>query len=601
MTKRLNSSFALSAAVLVLFIAGFFIFFGREAASSGSWKYVITHLDGFQYWGMADGASENPSSEANPFYYEERGQSNSFPYPWVSFTGKLARALNLPVLAFMPIWQIFMPFLLWFVSTLSISRLLQKEFNQTGLFVLGVMILTLFLRGAASFILFRYTRPIDGLVLLIPWLCALTAHDRLKTNRKQTLLLIPFVLIWFHPIYILPGLCVLLGELCFSLWITKNRENISFWLRQISFIALAVLLYGLYVWLNSGENNWLIQHIYHDRNHALENSMSGSTASRMPHWLSIMFYLGVCFCILKNRNFKLTSLEIRDRLLIWMLALDPLLANVQILLGANYQAELHRYYFLIPQLLILFYWIYTEAAKPLHKKDYLLGILTLGAVTALSITPSWNFIMHFKMNTPFAFSFDQSKLLLGLSLIALLFSLGSHVTRNQFKRPLKVPVITTILILIGILGFALRPSEMRASNRDYPFKKAHQWLNHNAAAQEVVLNLSPARRWHQDYLIFYTPLRNYYHPYFGHVHSENKENNDYRSIFYNLLLLGWLDKMSIGELTTLEDKITYLKLDYILTVKPSPFISRVERQLGKYAERVYEDERSLIWKITIQS
>lgn len=582
-----SASLPLILTVLLFFCVGFTVFFGREAASAGSWKYIITHLDGFQYWGMADGASESPSSEANPFYYEERGKANSFPYPLVSLTGKAARLLNVPVLAFLPFWQIGMPFLIWLISTWAVCRFFNKSFFPAALFVLALIVLTLFLRGAASFIFFRFSRPADGLFLMIPWLCWLARRRDVKTGIPALFQWAPLALVWFHPVYLLPGFLMIACEILFTL---RTRKTGSGLLRQAFILAAACLAYGAYVYLRSGENNWLIQHIAVDRGHALEHSMSGTHATRRPDLLSLSCWtLWAGFVLLRRRLQPGRT----DLLLLALLAVDPALANVQIFLGANYQAELHRYYFLFPQMLILFCWIHRESTRLPAPLVRLFGIAGAGAAVAMIQSPAWNFLLAFPMDTPFFFSFNQTRLLLALTALAWTLAAAARIIR---VRP---GLLLSVILTAGLAGFALRPSEMRLSNRAYPFEQSHSWLRQHAEPGDVVLNLSPARRWNQDYLIFYTPLRNYYHPYFGHVHARDKEANNYRSIFYNLLLLGKLDTVPIGEITTLKDKLQHLRLNYILTDLPSPFILRVERQLEGFIERVYEDERSLLWKVKV--
>ena len=103
-----------SIAALLVFSAGFLLFHGREAAHSGSWNYIVTHDDEYIYWALAQGSTASPASDANPFYYEERAERNPIPsYFTVSAAGKLAAALNIQVLALLPLWKILMPFSLW--------------------------------------------------------------------------------------------------------------------------------------------------------------------------------------------------------------------------------------------------------------------------------------------------------------------------------------------------------------------------------------------------------------------------------------------------------------------------------------------------------
>ena len=113
-----------SAGALLVFVAGFLLFHGKEAAHSGSWDYVVTHDDEYIYWAIAQGSSASPVSDANPFYYEERTQSNPIPaYLTVTAAGKLAAALDIQVLALLPLWTILMPFSLWLALFVPMVRL----------------------------------------------------------------------------------------------------------------------------------------------------------------------------------------------------------------------------------------------------------------------------------------------------------------------------------------------------------------------------------------------------------------------------------------------------------------------------------------------
>ena len=99
--------------VLFLFTAGFFIQYGREAHASGSWKYVITHLDDYAYWSFAQASARAPEKGPNPFFYEDRDSFHLIPYPVTKVIGFLARLLNVNVLFFFPFWHIGAPFLVW--------------------------------------------------------------------------------------------------------------------------------------------------------------------------------------------------------------------------------------------------------------------------------------------------------------------------------------------------------------------------------------------------------------------------------------------------------------------------------------------------------
>ncbi|SVD28960.1 uncharacterized protein METZ01_LOCUS381814, partial [marine metagenome] len=125
---------------------------GREAKISGSWDYVLTHDDEYVAWVMADGASEIPSSDANPFYLQYRGVQNPILYyPTVVLFGRLARLLGDRAIGLLPLWKIGMPFVCWLTLWWCLTHFWGANQRAAACASLAVLSATLLLHGGAQF------------------------------------------------------------------------------------------------------------------------------------------------------------------------------------------------------------------------------------------------------------------------------------------------------------------------------------------------------------------------------------------------------------------------------------------------------------------
>ena len=121
---RLSRTLRIAAAGLMLFITGYLLLHGRVAQEAGSWRYTITHDDEYAFWVIADGFGESPRSDANPFYTEHSGRTNSIlSYPTVALVGALSGWLEVPALTFLPIWKVGAPFLTWLGIWLCLTHI----------------------------------------------------------------------------------------------------------------------------------------------------------------------------------------------------------------------------------------------------------------------------------------------------------------------------------------------------------------------------------------------------------------------------------------------------------------------------------------------
>ncbi len=580
--------------VLLLFTVGFIIFHGREALTSGSWRYVITHNDEYGYWAIAKGASETPTSESNPFYAEEAGRRNTFPYTTSTLTGWLAKLLHVPVMFFFPIWHIGMPFVLWLTFYLCLTRIWRCPSGGAAALALLSLAATLFLRGQCQFLLFRYSRPGDGLWLVMIWL-SLVMHPENRSPRKTAALpFIILVLMWLHPYFVLPVACVAFCEMLWFFFKQKDKRAALWFFGMLAALAAAAFSYKLYIQFNMSENPWLL------------NFLAGHKAppdQRKPEWISIFFYTLTAGGIFAYSRFFKTSLTKLDRLLLWLFLLGPAVSNVQVFLPHNYHFESHQYYFFPVHLAALIGWFLEKLPRVMALESYAKWerpaiYLLAGIEVWVLLTPETNFFRHLPVSDSHFYAFNHSLLLLGLLPAIVLGTLTFLRLQPAADNPFKKYGIK-LLAALTLLGFLTLPSQLKENNRSLPYDGAYRWLNKNAAPSEVVLTVSPQDRWKEDYLILYTDQKTYLNLPVGNLFSLDSAAKQYRLFFYNALLLGRLREVPIQGLTSLEDKIKRLKLNYLLLRLPSPFQERIQAEFGELAEVVYRDDRCMLWKLKI--
>lgn len=581
------------AGAFLVFFSGFFIFHGREAATSGSWRYVMTHGDEYGYWAIAKGASEIPKSDANPFYYEERGASNPIPYTGSELTGLFTRFFKVPLMALFPVWHIGMPFLLWASLFVCLKKLWGYPPLPSGVFSLLVLLSLLYLRGQAPHLIYRYSRPGDGgwlLVILVSLLMNLDGKTRWKALLAGIL---GAAVLWLQAYYILLPLLVLMGEGAWQLFFKKKKGIAAGLAGAGLLIGVSGLLHLLYIKIHLRQNPWLVKFL-------------ASSVSPHPPGLdapSLFLYSALAFLVFFLKIHLRRPLSRLDRLVLFVFLIEPLTMHLQILLPSTYHFSTHRYYFLVIEIAVLTGWLKEKWPLLLTNPNFRRWEWPAAAgFTAFALFLSFHPGFHFlrgNLSAQESSYFDNSLLLLGI------FSVLYPATwawerfekiRINLRRPAFVVFVIAVLTLAG---YSLLPSELRENNRAFPFDKAYRWLQKNTRPGEVLLTAMPSRFWMEDYALLYTDLKVYCSPHYGRLLSKDQASEDFREKFYAALLLGNLKEVSLGGQQTVEGKLKFLRLDYILINLPSPFAERIAGQLNGFLEEVYKDEKSLVWRVKL--
>lgn len=580
--------------VLLLFTAGFVLFHGKEALNSGSWKFVITHNDEYSYWTLAQGASETPTSESNPFYYEERGHRNTIPYTTATLTGWLSKLLHIPVMSFFVPWHIGMPWLTWLIFYLCLTRIWGFARGPSAAVALLSLLTTLYLHGQSQFILMRYSRPGEGLGLLMVWISILMHMNFGRVKLKAFAAgLLAFVLFWLHPYFIIPGAFVAAGEMLWTLRKTRSFKALVPTLLTFAALAAGALTYWAWIRYNMNQNPWVLEFLA---------SNKSSPEERRADFISIAFFTFLAASVYFFKKVFNRPVSRLDRLVLSMFAMMPVVSNVQVFLPHHYHMESHQYYFYPLQFMLLAGWLAEKTAAASKSGSFVKlepWLITLAAVSQFFIIkhPELNYFRHMPLSGVSYNVFHHSLLL--IEILPAIFIGSCLFTRNPAVRTWFSSSLRTSLFLaaMAIGGFSFLPSQLSENNRNYPFLNAYGWLNKNAEPGEVVLTLSPSRLGQEDYLILQTRQKTYLNLHTAHLLSMDEKAKSYRVMFTTCLLLGSLEQVPIDGLTTLEDKLRRLRLDYILLDLPSPFRQRVESQLRNHIEVVHEDPKSVLWKV----
>jgi hypothetical protein len=290
-----------------------------------------------------------------------------------------------------------------------------------------------------------------------------------------------------------------------------------------------------------------------------------------------------------------------DRLVLFVLAIEPLTAHVQLVLGNDHQIGLHRYYFFVPEIACLLGWSVEKMRELAHDTAYrriegwVAAPLALVALFILA-RPGLNYFLYLPRDVSTYDIFDNSLLLLYLLPPLLLgpwFVLRFAVIGRLVARPV---VTATALVAMAGAGFYLRSSQLHDFNRSIPFTGAYEWLV-GRQVENIVLLTGPAQRATVDYGLFYVNAKSYYNIN-GQRFSLDAVSKEHRRFVYAATMHGGLSVV-LPEFPTLAQKLKHLKLDYILVERVGPHEDHITAQLSQYIKEVYRDERCILWRLVV--
>lgn len=589
------TTLAIAAGGLVVFLLGFLLLHGSLAAESGSWTKTITHDDEYAFWVIADGAARTPPSDANPFYAEATGVSN----PWISYpavvaAGRIARWLDVPALTLLPVWKVGAPFALWVALWLGLWRCHGVSRMPAAALALTVLAGTLILAGHAQHLATRFSRPLDGLVPAALWLCLVTRSAPLRGRSLLVAAACAAVTLVLSP-YLAAFATLTTG----LLWLQRRDTNS----RPLLGLAAASSLAGLaLMWVlmaGAGENRWMSAALGFDGSHA---------GGRL--WFGLALGIGaIAAVVVRRRN---VGARPSDAVLLSVLAIEPASVLVEPILGQGYGFALHRYYYLVFEVLAILQWL---ADHPRDKSDESRGTIALASVAAITIALSLHpmtSIFRWVRSAPGNSDLDNSHLLLVLTPILFVVV---HVGRRLSTHAAWHRTAPAIAVGSALLCFAQGPRQLTTAHEDLPFAGAHTWLGNHASAGEVVLTLPP------DYGLYdYAPLVSdvtvYYNHYASRLTADDYER-EYRKSVYFSLYCGVLDQPGVPIPVSLDERLREFRLDFILASKGElddrwrrqvapqlpPLEGRVDRsvrrQLGERLHTVYEDDESVLWRVVL--
>ncbi len=587
----------------ILFTVAFLGLYQRHASISGSWKFLINDRDDYQFWSITKGTTHTPTDDGNPYYFEEKGRTNTLPYTSPQIIGTLAKIFGIPVLSFFPVWHIGLPFISWLVMTLALCRFWKYSFMKSAVITLAVMAVLLNLRSTAQGSFYRYSRPGDALCFLFFWLSYVFNPVKSRLLQAGTLVSV-FITTAMNPMIALMGCLATTQELLWQKWVSKNEEKARLLMLVFAAAFVSGLLYTGYVALHFSKNPWWFTMF------ANEKKFVGQMADTMrrqyvrPEWPSIVWFCALCAALGWSR-FKQKCWTAFDRLIFLVFFMRLFFSNLQLLFSANFQMAQHVYYFIPIEFFCLLAWLNEKmpavARSPFFLKTEKFLFPAVGfAAFAVLFTPVSFFIWNLNFLDPSNYRVIDEAVLYFSMTPMIVFILAACCRFESIKREL-LNRKTLACFIAGALisGYWAYPIPNRPYLQNFPFARAYAWLNENAQKDEVVLS-APHNRTFTDYLILYTDLKTFISPY-GEYMSKRKQNpnNIFRFTLYTNLLYGSLDKVQFQDLKTKEEKLSHLKLNYVLLERDTPFAENVQRELSGYVKQVYGDQRCLLYKIVL--
>ena len=569
-----------------VFVVGFLLLHAPEAQFSGSWDYILTHDDDYGYLSIAQGYTQDPRSDANPFYHEERGRTNSsLDYAAVAVVGLLASALDVPVPWLMPAWKILTPLLLWYTLTSCLVRFWQMEAYRAATLSMLLLVSTTLFHGSNQFALLRFPHPGDGMWLAFIWVSLVLRVDAVGRCYPLTITLIACATLIIAPYYVILGGWLLLFMTVWSL-VVGRRDNARRHLTPLLIVGALCLGRLLQVIMAVDSSRYL--------QHALNLEIEPSGGFDVGSLVLVGMVLMAVGSAARWRRVNLTTM---DAALLGILALEPITANAQFALGNDHQISLHRYYHLIFEFACIIGWL-AEKLPPVLLRlrgtrwDWLLPAGIAAAGTLVLAHPDLNWFRYLPRTDPTHFMTDNDTLILGvLPLLILLvwLPLRHRAVAGWFRVPFRALAGASV---VALLLYSIHPSQLRANSRTIPFTGAYEWLAINARPGSVMLT-APLQWTHVDYSIFYAPVKSYTNV-MGSRLSNEPEDRDFRQAYCVLLLDGRLPTSSYRDLKGVRALTGHLRLDFILVERDGQLYDLVIQQLGDLVQLVYSDELCLL-------
>lgn len=605
--------FGICLFVLLLFTAGYFIQYGREAANSGSWQFVINHDDEWSYWLYAQGYAQAREYGINPLYYEDRYSPYLLPYPTAQIIGGLARFFSVPVLFFFPIWHIVAPFLVWFALFWSAYYFWRYPLKPAAFVSLILCLMTLHLKGSCPYILTRFSRPADFLWLAIFWISFVMNLKSERPFRLVVFNLVAMTSLWMSPMLAMTALVVMVLEMLWQMLAKKEKRKFPWFASMIISFFISCIFY--FVTFQNLKNT--------TKSYWLSGDWAQTFYRLLPHsyvqdfFSASLLFTCVVIVVFGMRRLKegkvfappgkkwIASLSALDRLVLYVFLIQPLISVLVLILnnGLSFEITMHRYVNFLIQLAVLTAWIWEAAGFLVNQSTFRKKCdLLLWFLGVLSFAVVFFFKNHFlllgslkSLNDFFTDpSFQFLCLLCPLGFVALLVRKYERL-RVYFQKPF---IMILVALFLGVTGFLYFPSQLDFSNKNFPFGGAYEWLAKNAKANDVVLTASSLYS-RVDYLPLHTRLRSYFNEYAFWL-SKDMRAAIFRRDFWELLLFkADLNQIPLDGKATLAEKIRFLKLDYILVPQAGPFRDVMTEQVKACFKEVYQDKDSVLWKVKV--
>lgn len=592
-----TSATGITLSVLLLFCVGFLLLHGRVAHESGSWDYTITHDDEYAFWVIADGFARAPRSDANPFYAEHAGETHSIlSYPVVAAIGTMSGRLGVSVLAFLPLWKTGAPLLAWLLIWGCLVRIWGVRRGPAAALVLCVLCGTLLLHGFGQHTLLRFTRPIDALGLAAIWLSFAFNPVALRGSRAWLAGLSVLLVLLLSPF-----LAVFCAVSTWAAWAWGRLFRLPGSSAVLGLAGVATILGLLLLLRVAGDadgNRWLTESLAFD-------GLPGTG-------MAVLLFAAAAIAVLVRQ--RRIGLQRSDAVLLCILAVEPCAALVEPILGRGFAFTIHRYYYLVFEILAIVAWL-SDAISILATGDRRrswevpAAILCLLGISAMVAWPATNFVRLWPRQLPVNAEYDNSLLLLQLTPVLALVVWGLRRV-HRLDQGAGGRLLTGAFVCAC---FALWPPQLMSANRAMPFDAAHDWLAAHATSGEVVMTLPPDYGFY-DYAPLYAPVAVFYNPYASRLVADSYEK-EYRKSVYFGLYCGILNTPGMPIPAPLSQRLREFRLDYILawkgplndrwrqqTAPQLPALSgqvhdSVRRQLAPFLEVQYEDDDCVLWRL----